>query len=244
MSALTFLPGNLWVLSHRCYGNKPLLENEVDRRRWMYWLFQSRRLYGLSVLNYVVLPNEVKLLVMDRRRGEIRLSMRFLAERMAKDYKRLHQRRQPLWEAEYQATRVEFGDDNLRHCMTDMDLTVVRAKLAAHPKRWPTGGFHELLNPPKRVRRVDFTLLQRLLNPISFSKLQNQRERWVKQALKVVASDAIYAPHPSMVSIPHRVSKNQCLSLPITTQQVFLPVAGAVGKGGAARELVPKRYIT
>lgn len=240
MSALTFEPGNIWVVSHRCYNNKPLLNDPVDRRRWMYWLFQARRRFGFSVLNYVVLPNHVKLLIMDRRRGEIRCSLRLLAERMSDDYLSRHRCHTALWQNEYQASMLELGSSGLRHCITDMDLSVVRAKLVAHPNLWPEGGYHELLNPPKRARRIDFTALQRLLNPIDFTRLQRQRQRWVKQAIKLAESDAVYVPHASVFSHDFQVRKDQSLTLPMNTQQNYFhqPVIPA------ARELVPKRYST
>jgi len=204
MSALTFVPGNVWVLSQRCFENKPLLNDASDRRRWLYWLFQARRRFGLCVLNYVVMPNEIKLLVMDRGRGEIRSSMQMLAERMAADYNRRYYRKSlrqtPLWENEYQAQRLELKGNTLLHCISDMDVSVVRAKLVAHPNLWPESGYHELHNPPQRARRVDFTALQRLLNPLDLSRLQAQRERWVKRAMKLAVSDGVYVPHPSLQS--------------------------------------------
>ncbi len=222
MSALTFVPGNIWVLSHRCYNDRPLLNDAVDRRRWMYWLFQARRRFGFSVLNYVVLPNEVKLLIMDRRRGEIRCSMQLLARSMERNYNQRHQRARPLWEEEYQAHQIELGVTGLKHCITDMDLSPVRAKLVAHPNMWLECGYRELQNPPKRARRVDFTALQRLLNPIDFASLQNERKKWVKQAMKLVISDAVYVPHASVVTNSLLIKKKQSHSFPIRIQHTHV----------------------
>jgi len=82
-SARYFVPGRFWVITHHCDANQTLFKDPVDRRRWVYWLFQARRRYGVSVLNYVVLPNEVQLLVMDRGRGEIPCGMQLIARGMA-----------------------------------------------------------------------------------------------------------------------------------------------------------------
>ena len=239
MSVLTFVPGNIWLLSQHCYGDKPLLTDSVDRRRWMYWLFQARRRFGLSVLNYVVLPNKVNLLVMDRRRGEIRSSLPFLADAMAKDYHQRHQQPTPLWEDDYQAMRLNLDVKGLGQCLSDMDVSVVCAKVAAHPKLWPESGYHELLYPPKRARRVDFTALQRLLNPIDFSRLQSQRTRWVRQAMNLIESDAVYAPHSAVLS--HAIGATpQPLKLLHSKTLNSLPLPMTV----LNPELVPKRYIT
>jgi len=268
MSALTFVPGNVWVLSQRCFENKSLLNDSSDRRRWLYWLFQARRRFGLCVLNYVVMPNEIKLLVMDRGRGEIRSSMQMLAERMAADYNRRHHRRSlkktPLWENEYQAYRLELKGYALLHCISDMDLSVVRAKLVTHPNLWPESGYHELHNPPQRARRVDFNALQRLLKPLNFSRLQAQRERWVKKAMELAASEGVYVPHPTVQS--GRTSQVACgsasqsssmaqpkarcdtkpssFTLPLTLSNTGQPRYLKPPDSSAKLELVPKRYIT
>lgn len=225
MSALTFVPGNIWLLTQRCYRDKPLLIDSVDRRRWMYWLFQARRRFGLSVLNYVALPTEVSLLVMDRRRGEIRSTMPFLAEAMAKDYQQHHQQTTPLWESGYEAMQLNLDVKGLGHCLSDMDVSVVRAKVAAHPKLWKESGYHELQHPPKRARRVDFTALQRLLNPIDFSRLQSQRTRWVKRAMNVIESDAVYVPQVGVLSQARRASR-QSLILPHSKTLKYLHRTG------------------
>ena len=36
----------------RCHKREFLLKFAKDRRRWLQWLFEARRRYGLSVLNY------------------------------------------------------------------------------------------------------------------------------------------------------------------------------------------------
>ena len=51
-----FLPGFLWHITHRCHKKEFLLKFARDRDRecWLGWLFESKRRYGLCVLNYVV----------------------------------------------------------------------------------------------------------------------------------------------------------------------------------------------
>ena len=60
-----FLPGHIWHITHRCHKKEFLLTFAKDRQRWLYWLFQAKRRYGLSVLNYVVTSNHIHLLVKD-----------------------------------------------------------------------------------------------------------------------------------------------------------------------------------
>ena len=58
-----FVPGTVWHIAHRCHDRKFLLKFDKDRRRWKYWLFQSRKRYGLSILNYIATSNHIHLLV-------------------------------------------------------------------------------------------------------------------------------------------------------------------------------------
>jgi hypothetical protein len=40
-----------------------------DRRRYLQWVFEAKKRFGLSVLNYMVTSNHVHLLVKDTHRG-------------------------------------------------------------------------------------------------------------------------------------------------------------------------------
>ena len=73
-----FLPGHVWHITHRCHKKEFLLKFSKDRKRWRYWLFEAKKRYGLSVLNYIVTSNHIHLLVQDCGRGEIAKSMQLI----------------------------------------------------------------------------------------------------------------------------------------------------------------------
>ena len=52
-----FLPGLTWHLTHRCHKREFLLKFARDRRRWIHWLYEARKRYGVTVLNYMVTSN-------------------------------------------------------------------------------------------------------------------------------------------------------------------------------------------
>jgi len=174
--------GRVWSIKHACNNNEALLVNAYDRRRWLYWLFQARRRFGLSILNYAVLDNEIRLLVLDQGRGEIPCSMQLVAGRFAQEYNRRNQRSGPFWAGRYQSTQLTSNTHLPAH-LIDMDICVVLAGLAAHPQSWRECGFYELQNPPERARRINFSALQRLLNPLDLLQLQYQRRQWIQDAL-------------------------------------------------------------
>ena len=60
-----FLPGHAWHLTHRCHKKEFLLKLVKDRQRWLYWLFEAKKRYGLRILNYMVTSNHIHLLVVD-----------------------------------------------------------------------------------------------------------------------------------------------------------------------------------
>jgi putative transposase len=82
-----FLPEYVWHITHRCHKKEFLLKFARDRRRWMYWLFQAKKPYGVRVLNYTVTSNHIHLLVKGARRREvIPRSMQLSAGRTAQEY--------------------------------------------------------------------------------------------------------------------------------------------------------------
>ena len=48
-----YLPGHVWHLTHRCHKKEFLLKFVRDRRRWLQWLFEAKKRYGISILNYM-----------------------------------------------------------------------------------------------------------------------------------------------------------------------------------------------
>jgi putative transposase len=81
-----FLPGHIWHITHHCHKQDFLLKFEYDRRAWIRWLFEAKKRYGLSILNYMATSNHVHLLVKDGGRNEIAKSMQLVAGRVAQEF--------------------------------------------------------------------------------------------------------------------------------------------------------------
>src|ERR1041384_8136883 len=60
-----FLPGYVWHITHRCHQRKFLLKFARDRRRYLHWMFEAKKRFGLCVLDYTVTSNHVHLVVKD-----------------------------------------------------------------------------------------------------------------------------------------------------------------------------------
>jgi putative transposase len=179
-----FLPGYVWHLTHRCHQKEFLLKFARDRRRWLYWLFQARKRFGLCVLNYIVTSNHIHLLVRDRGRAEIARSMQLIAGRTGQEYNQRKGRQGAFWEDRYHATAVDT-QDYLARCLVYIDLNMVRAGVVSHPLDWPHGGYQETQAPPQRYAIIDRSALLDLLSISSLSELQRLRRQWVEEALRV-----------------------------------------------------------
>ena len=175
-----FCAGHVWHITHRCHQREFLLKFVRDRRRWRHWLFEAKRRYGLSVLNYIATSNHIHLLCADQGRDEIPRSLQLIQGRVAQEFNSRKKRRGAFWEDRYHATAVQ-ADGHLARCMTYIDLNMVRARAVVHPRDWEVSGYNEIQCPPRRRRIIDFPTLFRLLNVGTQERLAAMRSHVVHE---------------------------------------------------------------
>jgi REP element-mobilizing transposase RayT len=175
-----FLPGYVWHITHRCHQRKFLLKFARDRRRYLYWLFEAKKRYGLSVLNYVVTSNHVHLMVKETGANVIAESMQLIAGRTAQEYNQRKGRRGAFWEDRYHATAIE-ADVHLHRCLVYIDLNMVRP---GSESSWNgTKRFFEI-QPPKRYAIIDLQSLIELSGFADLRDFQTAHRQWVEQGLE------------------------------------------------------------
>jgi len=178
-----YLPGYAWHITHRCHKRELLLKFAKDRRRWLRWLFEAKKRYGLCILNYTVTCNHVHLLVLDcGERDVIPRSVQLVAGRTGQEYNRRKGRKGAFWEDRYHATAVETNE-HLARCIVYMDLNMVRAGVVGHPGEWSECGFEEMRRPRERYTLTDCRRLAELLGLSSPDALRSCREGWVEERL-------------------------------------------------------------
>ena len=74
-----FFPGHVWHITHRYHQKKFLLKFSRDRQRYLRWVFEAKKRFGLSVLDYMVTCNHVHLLIKDTGPNVIAGSMQLIA---------------------------------------------------------------------------------------------------------------------------------------------------------------------
>ena len=172
------IPGCVWHITHRCHKRDFLLKFARDRRRWIRWLFEASKRYGLSILNYMVTSNHIHLVVVD---GEdpwtIPRSMQLIEGRIAQEYNQRKRRKGAFWEDRYHAAAIQTGE-HLAQCMVYIDLNMVRAGVVRHPSEWEYCGYKAIQNPPKRYQVIDRHRTAELLGLRSVDELaKRQRSR-------------------------------------------------------------------
>jgi len=106
-----YIPGQIWHITHRCHKREFLLKFKKDKDRWLQWLLEAKKRYGLSILDYTVTSNHIHLLVSDdKSRDVIPDSIKLIAGRTGQEFNKRKARKGAYWEDRYHATAIEDGD--------------------------------------------------------------------------------------------------------------------------------------
>ncbi len=179
-----YLPGHAWHITHRCHKREFLLKFARDRRRWIQWLYEARKRYGLKVLNYTVTSNHIHLLVIDGGgRNVIPDSIKLIAGRTAQEFNLRKKRHGGFWEDRYHATAVEC-DEHLIKCLIYIDMNMVRTGVVKHPGDWEFCGYNEIQNPRDRYSIIDYPELMSLLGFSDYNDLIKSHGSWISEILK------------------------------------------------------------
>ena len=119
-----YIPGHVWHptslsklrrtgITHRCHKKEFLLKFAKDRQRWMHWLFEAKKRYGLAVLNFMITSNHL-IVAGDDSKDVISRSMQLVASRTAQEYNWRKNRKGAYWEDRYHATAIEQDDHLFR----------------------------------------------------------------------------------------------------------------------------------
>jgi len=177
-----YIPGYVWHITHRCHKKEFLLKFGRDRRRYLQWLFEAKKRFGLSVLNYMVTSNHVHLLVRDNgERDVIPNSIQLIAGRTGQEFNQRKNRKGAYWEDRYHATAVETGS-HLIQCLLYIDLNMVRAGAVRHPSEWPFSGYNEIQRPRERYALIDYERLRNLLSFNEMPDLADAYRGWIEEA--------------------------------------------------------------
>ena len=179
-----YLPGYVWHITHRCHKSEYLLKFNRDRRRWLEWLFEAKKRFGTSILNYMVTSNHVHLVIRDDKgKAVIPQTMQLIAGRTGQEYNQRKGRNGAFWEDRYHAAAVET-DLHLVRCLIYIDLNMVRAGVVNHPSEWPFSGYGEIQNPRQRYTIIDSMSLMELLGVKTMDALRKTYKDFIEEAVQ------------------------------------------------------------
>ena len=178
-----YIPGHVWHITHRCHRRDFLLKFAKDRYRWLQWLLEARKRYGLLILNYIVTSNHIHLLVCDSAgKDAIPRSIQLVAGRIGQEYNVRKGRQGAFWEDRYHATAIESGK-HLIQCLVYIDLNMVRAGVVKHPSDWKFGGYSEINYPRRKLRLIEHDRLMALVGVDTLAQLRDAHIGWVEEVL-------------------------------------------------------------
>ena len=179
-----YLHGHVWHITHRCHKKEFLLKLVKDRQRWLYWLFEAKKRYGLRILDYIVTSNHIHLLVVDGgHRDTIPRSIQLIAGRSGQEYNQRKRRNGAFWEDRYHATAIQTSEHLIR-CIAYIDLNMVRAGVVKHPNEWSHSGYNEIQKPKQRYGIIDFKSYMGLVQIKTPEELKQSHQQWIEEALK------------------------------------------------------------
>ena len=188
-----YIPGYIWHITQRCHKREFLLRFAKDRHRWMQWLFEAKRRYGLTILNYMITSNHIHLLVKDSGGNEtISRSLQLIVGPTAQEYNQRRQRQGAFWQDRYHAVAVESGN-HFKRCLTYIDMNMVRAGVVDHPSEWLYSGYNEIQKPRRKNILISYDMLMKLSGYSAYHDFQKAHRRWIDS--EIGQSATMRQPH-------------------------------------------------
>ncbi len=178
-----YIPNGIWHITHRCHKREFLLKFAKDRQRWLHWLFEAKKRFGLCILNYIVTSNHIHLLAVDSDKDVIPKSIQLIAGRTAQEFNQRKRRKGAFWEDRYHATAIQT-DEHLMRCLVYIDLNMVRAGVVSHSRQWPFSGYNEIQNPPQRYALIDRKTLVKMYSACDIEQLRRDHKSRVEETVK------------------------------------------------------------
>jgi len=181
-----YVPDQIWHITQRCHKREFLLKFKQDRYRWIQWLFEAKRRFGLVVLNYTATSNHTHLILKDdREHNIIPQAIGLVAGRTAQEFNRRKHRKGAFWEDRYHSTAIESGEHLLR-CLVYIDLNMVRAGVVDHPSKWPHGGYNEIQVPRRKNVIIAYDRLRKLAGFKDYESFALAHRKWVQGVLEKI----------------------------------------------------------
>jgi putative transposase len=177
-----WVKGAAYHLTHRCHDRQFLFRVAADRDAYRQLLRQHLKKSPVSMLTYTITSNHVHLLVTAESAEAIADLMRRVQGEFAAGYNQRNGRSGAFWSDRYHATMIDDGE-HLLSCLRYIDLNMIRAGAALHPREWSWTGWHELVGLKRRNRLLDVDALLRRIPGQTRESFSGFYQRFIDEAL-------------------------------------------------------------
>ena len=173
-----FQDGRTYHITHRCHNRRFNLRFAIDRDNYLGRMWEAKRRYDVSLLDYIITSNHVHILISATDGSQISKFMQYVSSLTARDYNRRKEKTGALWEGRYRSTLIQDGK-HLGRCLFYVDLNMVRAAGLKHPAKWRWSGHRELVGRRSRYRLID---RENLLKKLSCGS-EKQFRKWYEAGI-------------------------------------------------------------
>ena len=175
-----FVPATTYHLTHRCHDRKFLLRFAVDRDTYRQVLWETKPRGAVWVLAYCLTSNHMHLLVRAEEETGISSWMQRAQGEFAQWYNRRKGRSGAFWEGRYHCTLIG-GSEHCEHCMTYIELNMVRAGVVQHPRDWGWCSYQEWMGRRQRYRLLDIGRALDHFGGVELDRFREHYERRIRE---------------------------------------------------------------
>src|SRR5208337_4135210 len=143
--------GDLHFITFSCYRRQPLLASAHAKQLVELALERARRGYGFYVTGYVIMPEDVHLLVSEPERSTLARALQALKQSVAR---KLIGGREHFWQARYYDFNV-WTPKKRKEKLCYMHGNPVKRGLVEKPEDWPWSSFRHYLTGVEGVVEIE-----------------------------------------------------------------------------------------
>ncbi|OZA03507.1 MAG: transposase [Polynucleobacter sp. 24-46-87] len=130
--ARIIIPGQAMHVLVRGNNRETIFLNEEDRRRYLDWLREAAKQFGIAVHAFALMPNHAHLLITPQGEDSLAKTMQSLGRRYAQYFNTQHQRSGTMWEGRFRSSLID--PEYFLRCQRYIELNPVRAGFESSPQ--------------------------------------------------------------------------------------------------------------
>ena len=148
-------PGLHHHVISRGNANQDIFRDDEDYKQYLILLKEALKEDPLSIFNYVLLSDQLHLLVQTKKEGSLSRAMKNVTREYAKYFNKKYNSRGHVFEGRFKSFAIQ-DDKYFFACSRYIDLLAVRRNIAKDPKEYYWSGHHSLGYGQPGEYQIDF----------------------------------------------------------------------------------------